>query len=90
MTDCKFGDLQGGVSDNLMADRKRSLPTAEVSKTLECPPRRFYSELVITAIAILELLSEYFLKVDGSTCMRTEPCYLSVFEFKQSEKLHTA
>ena len=36
-------------------------------------------------IAILELLSKYF--VDGSNCMRYEPCYLSVSEFIQSEEL---
>ena len=38
-------------------------------------------------IAILELLSKYFLNVNGSICMRTEPCYLFIFEFIQSEEL---
>ena len=51
------------------------------------PPRRFFSELEIIAVVILELLSKYFLNIDGSFCMRIEPCYLSVFEFIQSEEL---
>ena len=51
------------------------------------PPHRFFSELEIIEIAILELLSKYFLNADVSICMRIEPCYLSVFEFTQSEEL---
>ena len=38
-------------------------------------------------ITILELLSKYFLNVDGSISMRIEPCSLSVFKFIQSEEL---
>ena len=38
-------------------------------------------------ITTLELLSTYFLNVDGSICMIIEPCSLSVFEFLQSEEL---
>ena len=30
--------------------------------------------------------SKYFLNVDGSICMRIDPCYLSAFEFIQSEE----
>ena len=54
---------------------------------MNAPPHRFFSELEIIVITILELLSKYFLNVDGSISMRIEPCSLSVFEFIQSEEL---